>query len=226
MESVREKYIPRLFVPLEAEMLLSVQNYYLVDKQIVYFHEELQMYVITVINENEDYDETDYKQLPFEAPYQLIQAKLVFMQSPTNNHQAILMRLSASLFNFVEQYKLGQVRFAPLDVKFDEHNIFQPDLMFISIKRSSIIKKWIFGAPDFIVEILSPSTEKYDREKKMPIYARYEVLEYWLVDVKGEKIEVYHNHRKKMKLVQIAEKTDTIRSVAIEGLELELWKVF
>ena len=60
----------------------------------------------------------------------------------------------------------------------------------------------------------------------MPIYAKYEVLEYWLVDVKGEKIEVYHNHRKKMKLVQIAEKTDTIRSVAIEGLELELWKVF
>ena len=120
----------------------------------------------------------------------------------------------------------GELFYAPLDVHFDEKNIIQPDLIFISIKRKEIIKDYIYGAPDFVVEILSPSTEKYDRNEKLQLFGKHGVEECWLVNLKAENIEVYHNENKKMQLVQTAGKTDIIKSKAIEGFKLEVSKVF
>ena len=73
------------------------------------------------------------------------------------------------------------------------------------------------GAPDFVVEILSKSTEKRDRNQKMQTYGQYEVIEYWIVNLSAENIEVYHNKNKEMQLVQTAEKNNTIVSKAIDG---------
>ena len=113
-----------------------------------------------------------------------------------------------------------------MDVHFDTGNVFQPDLLFVSIKRKSIIQRWIMGAPDFVVEITSGSTENHDRQQKMQTYGQHNVVEYWIARPAEETIEVYHNHDQTMQLVQEATKQDSITSKAIEGLVLELAKVF
>ncbi len=72
---------------------------------------------------------------------------------------------------------------APYDVFFDKKNAFQPDILFLSKERLNLIKgNGLHGAPDLIIEILSPSTAKYDLEEKKDVYERYGVKEYWIVD--------------------------------------------
>jgi Uma2 family endonuclease len=86
---------------------------------------------------------------------------------------------------------LGVVIYAPLDVILDEHNVLQPDLMFVAQGRRSIIqRRGIFGAPDLVIEIASPGTERRDREQKKELYARFGVREYWLVDHTDRSIQV------------------------------------
>ena len=98
--------------------------------------------------------------------------------------------------------------------------------MFISIKRANIIKRWIFGAPDFIVEILSPSTKKRDTDTKMKAYEKFNVLEYWIINIDEESIKVYHNKNLKFRLQQTEYKGDTIKSIAIEGFVLKVDDIF
>ena len=215
-----------LFVPLKPDQLLKGKLFYPLEGQILFWHEEWQDYVITVISEFYDYTADDYKQLPEGAPYQLIHGKLVFMPTPLQIHQHISMNLSIQVGSYVKQNNLGHVYAAPLDVHFDEHNVFQPDVLFVSIKRSNIILKWIMGAPDFIVEIASVSTEHVDRTKKMETYGKHNVLEYWIINPNEEEVEVYHNHNKEMQHQQTATKDDTILSKAIEGLKLPVKKIF
>ncbi len=213
----------RLFRP---EELLGDRPYLLIERQILFFDEETGSYVITQVSDEEEYTATDYQLLPEGAPFELIQQKLIYMASPEEIHQKIASNLHLEIGYFVKQNKLGEVRFAPLDVHFDSENVFQPDLLFISVKRQSIIKRWIMGAPDFVVEITSGSTEKYDRNQKMEVYGKHRVVEYWIVRPVDEKIEVYHNEEQSMKLVQEAGKSDTIVSKAIEGFSLHLKRVF
>jgi len=208
----------------EPEQLLYGRTFYPVGNQIMY-HSNGKL-VITQITEEASYTVNDYLKLPEGAPYQLIHGKLIYMASAKRNHQRIQMRLSAFIFNYVDSAKLGEILTAPMDVHFDEDNVFQPDILFVSIKRKAIIKDWIMGAPDFVVEILSKSTEQIDRVKKMQTYGEYEVVEYWIVNLNDQNIEVYHNQDMQMFLAQTAGKADTIESKAIEGFTLEVKRIF
>jgi Uma2 family endonuclease len=83
----------------------------------------------------------------------------------------------------VRRYKLGKVYIAPFDVLLDEHNVVEPDIIFVSNARRSIItRKHIKGTPDLLVEALSPSTSNRDLRDKRNIYARCGVPWYWLID--------------------------------------------
>ena len=74
---------------------------------------------------------------------------------------------------------------APYDVVLSENNVFQPDIMFVSNENSKIItEKNITGAPDLIIEILSPATGYYDLTEKKEIYTEFAVKEYWIVEPK------------------------------------------
>jgi Uma2 family endonuclease len=165
-------------------------------------------------------------QLPEGAPFQLINSKLIYMASPFLNHQEILGNLHVEIRNFIKDKNMGKALLSPLDVHFDEKNVVQPDLIFVSIKRSSILQKWIYGAPDFLVEILSKSTEDIDRTKKMALYGKHDVVEYWIVNPEAENIEVYHNQNNEMKLVQTAGKADEIKSKAVEGFVMKVASIF
>ena len=222
---MQETDSPKVYIPLMPEKLLQGKLFYPLNGQILFWHEEWQQYVITLISEDKQYTKQDYLQLPEGAPYQLIHGKLVFMPSPFTQHQRISRKLTFELELFLRENPQGETFTAPIDVHFDEENIFQPDLLFVSIKRSNIIQKWIMGAPDFVVEIVSLSTEQADRTQKMETYGKHNVLEYWLINPQQEEVEVYHNHNRQMQHHQTAGKEDTITSKAIEGLELAVKRI-
>ena len=215
-----------LFIPLRPEKLLYARQFYPLDGQILFWYEEWQEYVITVISEEQTYTADDYNLLPEGAPFQLIHGKLIFMASPTDIHQKLLLNISTEINMYVKSHNLGEVRFAPLDVYLDDINVVQPDLFFVSVKRNNIIKRKVFGAPDFIVEILSAGTQNIDQTLKKQLYGKYGVLEYWLVHPTDKSIHVYYNENKKMELVKTAYSGDTIISSVIKGLELEVDKIF
>jgi Uma2 family endonuclease len=106
-----------------------------------------------------------------------------------------LLRFTLLIGGHVETHLLGRVFFAPIDVILgigDACEVAQPDLIFISAARAGIVKKHgIEGAPDLVIEILSPGTEKRDRGYKRALYARYGLEEYWLVDTDARTVEVW-----------------------------------
>jgi len=125
----------------------------------------------------------DYRELGEGASYELIEGSLVKEPSPLYEHQRSLMKLSNLIYNFVEQNDLGEVLVAPMDVYLDNENVFQPDILFIAKENLSLIEKdGIHGAPDLVIEILSPSNKNNDLIIKFRNYERHGVREYFIVD--------------------------------------------
>lgn len=133
----------------------------------------------------------DYILLPEDKRYELIEGELKLVPAPNTYHQRISRRLLFLLQDFAPKHKLGEVFPAPYDVVLSEENVIQPDILFISKERAHLItENNIQGDPDLVIEIISPSREDYDRELKRKIYARYEVLEYGLIDPVRKTVEV------------------------------------
>lgn len=134
------------------------------------------------------YTVKDYKQLEEGDPHQLINGALVVCEpAPAYGHQGILRDIIKQILNHLDQNQLGEVIFAPLDVYFDDKNVLQPDIIFVSNERNSIIKEdGIHGAPDVIIEITSPSTAKFDHIIKKRIYEKSGVTEYWIINPSHE----------------------------------------
>ena len=102
----------------------------------------------------------EYMSLPEGAPYQLLDGEMILAPSPTTRHQSILRRLSRAIEDFVAENALGEVWFAPLDVVLSNHDVAQPDILFVSNSRSNIVTEAnIQGAPDLVVEIAGPVIE-------------------------------------------------------------------
>ena len=133
----------------------------------------------------------DYCLTPDDERYELLDGELIVAPAPNSAHQRADAKLGWRLAQFVEKRGLGQVFFAPYDVVLSETDVVQPDLLFISNERTYIITPAnARGAPDLVVEILSPSTAERDRTFKRALYARYGVSEYWLVDPDARTVTV------------------------------------
>jgi len=133
-----------------------------------------------------------YDALPEGTLGQLIENQLVMSPSPTDNHQKVLNRINFLIFKFLEDNPFGELRIAPYDVHLDDENVFQPDILFIRNDQLSNIRKDGFhGAPDLIIELLSPSTSHYDLGQKKAGYERHGVQEYWIVDPDTKNVNGY-----------------------------------
>ncbi len=137
-----------------------------------------------------------------------------------------VLNISMTLANYVKANKLGVVRTAPLDVHLDRRNIFQPDVLFISNDRREILRDWVYGAPDLVVEILSPGTASFDRSKKKRQYGKYGVREYWIVSTERRTIEVFVNQGNKMISQNVLSGRDKLSSPLLPGFELAVRQVF
>ena len=133
-------------------------------------------------------------QIPEGPPYyQLIEGIIVMSPSPTFYHQTLLSRLSQYILNYLDEHPLGTAVFSPCDVRLDENTVYLPDLFFVRNENPRvIIDRTVTGPPDLVVEILSPSNRREDREFKRPAYARAGVAEMWIVDPEARQIEVHH----------------------------------
>lgn len=110
--------------------------------------------------------------------------------APLLGHQSISTILLRVLFPII---KTGELHHAPTDVKLGENGL-QPDIFWVAPDNDQCIPvdgKYWQGAPDFVIEILSPSTAKRDRGTKFDIYEKHGVREYWLVEPNGQYLEVY-----------------------------------
>ena len=114
-----------------------------------------------------------------------------------------------------------------LDVVLSDYDVAQPDILFVSNERSGLITEAnIQGAPDLVVEILSPSTAQYDRGYKRTLYGRHGVREYWLVDPDAETVEVLTESAEGLVLGDTYRRGDTLTSPLLSGLAIELEQIF
>ena len=162
-----------------------------------------------------------------ENRYEVIDGEL-FMTSATGwKHQSALGTLHDLLGPYVRQRGLGRVVPANLGVVLDEETAVQPDLVYISRERMNLIsERGLEGAPDLVVEVLSPRTRSRDRGVKMRRYARAGVPNYWIMDPESRALEAYGVTEQGYNLLGTYGPGSTFRPALFPGLEIpidELW---
>lgn len=148
---------------------------------------------------------------------------------PYLRHQAVVGELFIWIRSFLGQNRVGRIFFAPVDVLLSEHDVVQPDLLFISNERLAILqKKNVQGAPDLVIEVRSAPTRRRDEGLKLDRYARLDVREYWTVDPSRNVVRVYRRPgdrlRKAVELTAAA--GDRLTTPLMPGLEIPLDEVF
>ena len=121
----------------------------------------------------------EYHALDDDQRYEVLDGELTPMApAPDYFHQDWLANLNELVRSHARKHRLGKVAFAPLDVVLDPHNTVQPDLIFVAKANEGIIqRRGIFGVPDLLVEVVSPSSQRRDRYQKKQLYARFGVKE-------------------------------------------------
>ena len=137
----------------------------------------------------------DYARLPDDGMrYEVIRGELFMSPAPRPLHQVVITLISYFLVEFLRVNRLGKSFVSPIDVVLPQQlgDPVQPDIVFIANERLSIVGELnIQGAPDLVMEVLSPSNPEYDRTLKYEIYAEAGVPEYWIVDPHERTIEVF-----------------------------------
>lgn len=159
--------------------------------------------------------------------YELIDGEIVKKAAPAPKHQIVSANFFSALNQFVREKGLGVVLYAPVDVFLDDYNLVQPDVLFLSdAKRSLITNDGIVGAPDLVAEILLPTTAVRDRTSKLKLYERAGIAEYWLTDAQNTTVEVYQLTAKGYELYSAAAVEGTVASALLQGFFVELKALF
>lgn len=165
----------------------------------------------------------DYLGVGDEVCFEIINGKAFMSPAPELFHQRWARKIFVAVERHVESKKLGEVFFAPVDVVLDEKNVVQPDLVFVSTVNAGLLeRRGIMGAPDLVVEIISPTSLRRDRYDKRELYARFGVREFWLADVANRSIEILTLKPGGFQLLSCAATEGKIRSEVLPGFELDL----
>jgi Uma2 family endonuclease len=147
--------------------------------------------------------------------------------APFFSHQELVLRVAKVLSDHVGPRGLGRVAIAPVDVVLDRDRalILQPDVLFVSTARLSIIRNQVWGAPDLVVEVLSHSTMHRDRGDKLDWYQQYGVRECWLVDLYDDSVTVV-DFTGPARESRAAKGVEPIESTVLPDLELSAFGLF
>ncbi len=170
----------------------------------------------------------DYRHTPDDERYELLDGELIMAPAPNLGHQDIAAKLGWRLMRFVEQRKLGKAFPAPCDVVLSNTDVVQPDLLFVSRDRAHVLLGGdnVQGAPDLVVEILSPSTAARDKTVKRDLYARHGVIEYWIVDPNDQTVDVMALGEGGLETVAVYGKGQTLTSPTLSGFAVDLDEIF
>jgi Uma2 family endonuclease len=149
---------------------------------------------------------------------EIIDGELIVTAAPVIRHQRAVIDICGALLEFARRHG-GEVLPAPTDVYLDERNVVEPDVLFVRADHLERIEKKILrGAPDLVVEVSSPSTRRLELVRKRDLYSRFQVPEYWYIDLEAERVEVYRNRPSGDGSPQIFLANQTLQSQHLEGL--------
>jgi Uma2 family endonuclease len=170
----------------------------------------------------------EYRNLPETGPrYQLIEGDLYMAPAPNRFHQDISRNLIFAFANHLSKHPVGVLYEAPFDVYLTDIDVFQPDLLIVlNENRGILTDAGAEGAPDFVVEILSPKTRRLDLENKKRVYARVGVKELWIIDPDQGEVAVYHFDQDPTEPVSKLSGQQEITSPLLPGLVIPLAEVF
>lgn len=134
----------------------------------------------------------DLEGMPEDVRYEICDGKLIKMEAPTTIHQLLAAEIYLQIRNYIIKHAGKCIPYiAPLDVQFDDEgkDVFKPDVFIVCSDEFEPGR--VYGAPDLIIEIISPASKKYDMQTKLSKYAEYDVREYWIVDPYKEKVVVH-----------------------------------
>ena len=181
------------------------------------------------------YSYADYFSWKIKERIEIIKGKIFKMSpGPSMMHQSISMHLSNLFYNFLDNKKKCKVFSAPFDVRFpdnsvedkDIENVVQPDISVVC-DLTKLDSRGCLGAPDLIVEILSPSSSKRDLKYKFELYQEHGVSEYWVVHPEEKTLLIYTLDREgKYQPSHLKTRGDSVVSTVLTGFELDLDDVF
>lgn len=154
-------------------------------------------------------------------PTELINGELIAMPAPALLHQRALLRLIALLQSLITG---GELFFAPVDVYLDDLNIVQSDALWITPNNTTCVSvegKYLRGAPDLIVEVLSPGTARRDRRDKFRLYQKYGVRECWMLEPHEQFIEVWQLVNGKIILLDVFGPDEVVTSPLLGSVRVQ-----
>ena len=164
---------------------------------------------------------------PDSERYELINGVLIMVASPNRAHQRSSIMLGSWMNIYVYERDLGWVFNAPFDVLLSDTDVVQPDILFVSKEREEIITPAnVQGAPDLVVEILSPSSARRDRREKLALYAKHGVKEYWIIDPINRIIWLMLLRRGELEIAGEYGEGDTVSSTALAGFSVKVDDLF
>ena len=162
--------------------------------------------------------------------HELIDGEHYVTPSPSLKHQRVSYNLTLQIGEWLRRHPVGRLYYAPLDVVFSDHDVIEPDLLYMSMARAAEIEATINvrGVPELVIEIGSPSTRRRDETIKRVLYERVGVSEYWFVDPELDMIRVRRrdgDHFSQPRELS-AEAGDILTTRLLPGLELPLAEIF
>ncbi|MBF0555163.1 MAG: Uma2 family endonuclease [Nitrospirae bacterium] len=173
-----------------------------------------------------------YLTLDDDTRCEIIEGDLSMTPAPGFGHQSISAELEFILMKFIKENGLGFLVTAPTDVVLSDENVVQPDILYIARARRAIIKeRGVFGPPDLVVEIISPSSHYRDVHVKKALYERLGVAEFWIVNPYMKAVEVLVlNAEGRYELFSdgclMADDRKRVISRVIDGLTVDLNAIF
>ena len=166
----------------------------------------------------------DYELFPDDGlRHEIIDGEHYVTASPVTRHQRISLELAYLFRSYLEAHPIGEVFYAPFDVVLSFTDIVVPDLVYVSKARAHLLTaKNLQGAPDLVIEILSPSTRPRDERLKRDLYERAGVEEYWLVDPENDSVTVHRRAGGGSGPSIRFEKGDIVTTPLLPGLEIPL----
>lgn len=174
------------------------------------------------------YQAGDIQDMPDDGNrYEIIDGELHVTPSPSWAHQAIVAELLFRIYDHVRRHALGHVVTAPLSVILGDKTETQPDIIYVSNERRRVITpSGIVGAPDLVIEVLSPSTAARDRNIKLVAYARAGIAHYWIADPDAPAVEEYRLTSDGYALTARYEPGQAFEPELFPGLRIEVRELF
>ncbi len=157
---------------------------------------------------------------------EIVEGELFVTPSPNLQHQRVSRKIELAIAKYLEDHPIGEIFYAPLDVILSHYDVLEPDLLVVLNERRSILQDWVRGAPDLVVEILSPTTATIDRGPKLKAYSRHGVQECWLVDLDQKAIEVHRLGPAGYRLWKTFHEAETLTSELLPDFVLPLATIF